>query len=434
MSEILTAVLAVYLFLTCGALAESAVAVTAGGLSALVSTDGREIIPPGVYDAIFTVTDGERFAVGTQTDDGMRYALCDEEGRLLTESAYSMFHEAGGVILCRRDGLYGAVSTGGDEVLPAEYTLLTTGDGENFLAMKRNPYDDDPDEIIPVAPGRKASSEPVSTDEGLFRIVDDRMPFQDPDTEYYGYLDGQGRIAIRAAFDTAGLFQNGIARVSADGKYGLIRPDGTWIVWPEYGFLETDGSIAVGTIDGEHFVVLDVKTGEERFRLEGEYIYAALVNGYPVWLSGDALRIFSPDGAVLLETGRETSVLPGAGGQLILSDGEWGTRCVSLMNADGTLLPEKYQQLIPLAPDRYSFGEMKAVGYYSDLLGEVRVSCDYDSQRFGLMDGSGKIILPAEYSEILYLGQNCFAAVGEKRTEMIDRDGNVLWSAENFEE
>ena len=71
---------------------------------------------------------------------------------------------------------------------------------------------------------------------------------------------------------------------------------------------------------------------------------------------------------------------------------------------------------------------MNVAAYYSEKLDEVRYSCDYDSMRYGMIDSSGREILPAEYMEIRALGEKRFLAVSETALRIVDENGNVIWA------
>lgn len=405
--------------------AEAAVCISVNADAALLSEDGSEVIAPGIYDDIFEVSDGKLYALGTQTSEGMRYALGDAAGRRLTESEYTMFSASEGVVIFGKDNLFGAMDVSGEILFPAEYTqLVAAGDGR-FLATTGDPFDDDADEMILL--GKEAQTTGIRSAVRLTAFSDGRMPFQDPDSELYGYLAPDGSVAIEAMLETAGPFRNGAARVSSDGKLGLIGTDGEWLVSAGFDYLETGAGVTVGLIGREQFVVLNDRY-EESLRIEGVGLEAALVGEYPVLLRNGMMEVYDVGGRMILQMDQSATLSPGLGGQLILSDGDWGADCVSLVDADGTRLERRDQHLIPLDGDRYAFIEMNVASYYSDVLEEIRYSCDYDSLRCGMMDAGGNEILPAEYLEIRALGNDRYLAVAGDGLRMTDADGKVLWT------
>lgn len=407
------------------ALAEGMLCVSADGTAALLAADGSEIIAPGIYDDIFEVSD-ELYALGTQTAEGMRYALGSASGERLTDSRYAMFKAEGDTVIYAQDDLFGAMNMKGDILLPAEYTQLIFANEGRFLAMTTDPFDDDADEIFLLEAGERTPTG-VRSDEGLTAFSDGRTPFQNPDSELYGYLAEDGSVAIEAKFETAGRFEGGAARVSVNGKLGLIDPSGEWLLKPEFDYLESGAGVSVGLTGREQFIVFDEEF-EAAFRIEGAGLEAMLVGAYPVLLRNGMMEVRNISGELLLEVGQGATLLPGLNGQLILADGDWGAECVSLVGADGERAERRDQHLIPLDGGRYAFVRMNVAGYYSEVLEEIRYSCDYDSMRWGMIDADGNEILPAEYLEIRALGNRRYLAVTEAELQVTDENGEALWT------
>ena len=232
---------------------------------------------------------------------------------------------------------------------------------------------------------------------------------------------------IEAQFETADRFENGIARASLDGLLGIIDADGEWKIKPEFDYLEIGDGVIVGLFNRERMVAFNMHC-QEVFRIEGTQIEAAVAGRYPLVLEGDVLRVYSPEGDELFETDPQSTVTAGLDGQLILSDGDWGASCASLVSPEGVRAERKDQHLIPLSDGRYAFIKMNVAVYYSEALEEVRYSSDYDSLRWGMIDSAGKEILPAVYTEIRALGENRFLTIAEDGLRIVDGDGNEIWS------
>jgi hypothetical protein len=76
----------------------------------------------------------------------------------------------------------------------------------------------------------------------------------------FGYLDDNLRPLIEAKFETVGLFVGGVAIVKLDGKFGLIRADGTWAIRPSFDVAQVlPGQLALVKI-GAEAAVIDVST------------------------------------------------------------------------------------------------------------------------------------------------------------------------------
>ena len=410
------------------ALSESLLCVSVDGVAALLNGAGAEIIPPGEYDDVFCVTEGGRYAVGRETGEGLRYALCDADGNLLTDFLYGMFDVGEDFILFRQDSRYGVMDMDGRVLIAAQYTQLAETGGGRFLALATDPNDDEPDAVWLIGLDGEAVSTGVTTACGLSAVQSDRMPFRAPDAERCGYLDGSGAVAIPAELSYAGPFENGFARAAINGKFGLLQPDGEWLIAPEYDFLEVGEGIAAAMTDGGDCVVFALPNGVERFRVEGERLEVGVLGSRLMALDAQNLRVYEPDGSLLLATDRSASVSQGAGGQLILREGDWGAKCVSIVDENGDQHQRRDQHLLPLDDDRYLFMEMNVAVYNSDTLGQIRYSCDYDSMRFGIMTAAGAEILPAAAMEIQRLGEYRYLIVSEDGLRVVDGSGVVLWS------
>lgn len=405
--------------------AEEVLCISAEDYAMLITADGREVTLTDQWDRIFMLNDG-LCALGRKTDEGMRYALGDSTGMLRTEAEYEMLSMSENVVLFRHGGRYGAMDIDGNWLVKPEYTQLIAVEN-GFLAMTDDPFDQDADEIFRITPQGELLGTGVSSDEGLSELSDNRMPFQNPANELYGYIDKSGQVVIEPRFETAGCFEGGMAIAAEAGFLGIIDTKGEWMIDPEYNYLEIGDDVIVGSIGRERAVVFDLNCSE-RFCVEGTGIEAAVVGGYPVILENDVLRIYTAQGDQLYETAPQTSVSAGLDGQLILSDGDWGSECVFLMNPQGVCAERRDQHLIPLADGRYAFIRMNVAAYYSEALDEIRYSCDYDSLRCGMIDSMGNEILPAEYTEIRALGANRFLTIAQDGLRVVDGDGAVIWA------
>lgn len=417
----------VWLYMGC-AVAESRLCVVAKDCAALLSMDGGEILAPGEYEDLFCVVDGERYAVGRSAQNGMLYGLCNADGELLTEIAYEMFASVEDVILFRQEGLCGAMDLEGRILLEAIFTQLVPCRENAFLALIDDPYDDSADMIWRIELGEETMSVGVRTASGLELLSEGRMPFRSPDTECYGCIDGSGKVVLEAEYDYLSAFKDGVARASKDGKLGVVDRDGAWKILPEYDFLERGDGIFVALMGRERCVVYDADDCVERFRIEGNNLRAAAVSSYPIVVNNGGMRVYTADGSLLLEAPANATISPGAGKQMILSDGDWGAKCESVIDEDGTQSERRDQHLLALDEHRYAYMTMNVATYYSDALQSIRYSCDYDSMRFGMLDLRGREILPAEYLELRWLGENRYLTVAETGLQVVDGEGNVLWS------
>jgi len=91
----------------------------------------------------------------------------------------------------------------------------------------------------------------------------ERAPAKDPQGKW-GYLDPNGRWAIPAKFERAGVFRNGLAAAKEPGKkWGFLKPDGSWGIEPKFSRVRSfsDGLAAVSEA-GEAEPGPEPETGE----------------------------------------------------------------------------------------------------------------------------------------------------------------------------
>ncbi len=93
------------------------------------------------------------------------------------------------------------------------------------------------------------------------------------DNGLWGYLDNNGAVAIPPAFQVAGFFSRGVAKVAiAPNKFGLIDPLGNWVIppqwadiWPEAArcYVVEDDAGLVGAINPEGKIIVSLRPRAE---------------------------------------------------------------------------------------------------------------------------------------------------------------------------
>lgn len=401
--------------------ADASVSIRMEDTAALIREDGTELAAPGMYEDIVPIGGGWYAA---ETDG--RYALMDEAGDCLTEAAFSELRFEGEMILAKKDGSWGILNPDGSVHCEFLYSLILPGQSRNCWALKDDPNDINSDKLYRIdAQGRQYATRLYlrslsrSPSEGLLSVCL-------RGENLYGYCDVLGRMVIPAEYAYAGDFVDGLAAVVLNGKYGAIDRTGTLVIPTEYDFLEISGAgLVVAAKNGQGAWVFDTE-GRQRDAFAGAEVYIALVgDGYAV-IDSQFLFVFDRDGKMVLEAPSESVVLEGIGGQLIISDGMWGEKCVYL---SGTRA--RYQNLYPLGTTQgraiYACMEARVGRYMNDLLGEVQLSTDMDSARYGIVDADGEMIAEAVYLSLDFLSDDRLVARTEAAWQMIDARGNVLW-------
>ena len=386
----------------------------------LLDEDGGVIVPLDACDDIVSL--GESlFAAGISG----RYALMDSAGSLLTGAKYTDLRLEGEFILACTDGFWGLLDKNGNEKSDFIYTRIVSGNSMCW-AVKGEVNDLESDELFIINPDGKEQAT------GLYlRAMDDAaaqglLAVQLPDSGLWGYCDAEGKLAIPDAFSHAGGFVSGAAPVAAEGRFGAISMQGKYIASPEYDFVEvTPGGLVIACNAGGARI-LDVY-GAEIARFEGNGLAAAAAGDGFVIADGESLRLYDSRADLLAELASDASVYEGLDGRFIFAEGAWGESCVYL---DGT--QQRYQNIYPLGiagdTQLYACLQANAARYVNDLLGEIQLSVDMESARYGVINGSGEILLGCEYESIDYLGDDRLQVYIDGQWQMIDSSGHIYWT------
>lgn len=399
--------------------------VVAPPVVALVDAQGSEIIPSGTYDALFTVRADELYAAGAPGD----YRLLDADGNAVFDRSLAMIHDVGDALVFRRDGLCGAMDGGGSVLVEPAYTQMVSAGAGRFLALDGDPLDEQPDEIILLEMGVAPRRTGIATASGLQAFADGRMPYRAPGGRW-GALDADGSVAIAPTWRYISPFRDGLAVAENEFRRGVIDVSGDAVIDPRYTWLERGETlIAARTADG----TIDVYApdgGKLRFSLEGSW-QAQVVGDALAMGNGQETRLYGANGVVIVRASAQAAFYPGLDGQVIVADGAWGEACQRLINPDGSDASGLYQRLMPLCGGRYAFLTMTGATYYSRDLGGLQTSWDYDSVRYGLLDGGGNELTKPVYREIRALENGLLLMVSDEAVSVADLDGNVLtaWPA-----
>lgn len=388
---------------------------------ALVDESGENLMPENSFQEVFFLREGELYAIGSRE----RYFLMNEDGSLIPAVPMDMANVFGDVIIYRRNGLYGAMNLEGEILVQPEWTQLVPNDEDGFLAMSGSPFDESADEIIYIDSVGEIMPTGSFTVGGLKQLSYDRMPIIASDGRY-GYIDGRGRLVQPIEWLYAGSFKNGAALISGESGMGLVDAAGNILLEPAYSFIER-GEKLTAVLDGAGtLTVYNVEGAGILFTMQIPESEIAVVGDGIAVISDEDSRLYNSAGQCILSASPGTIYTSGLNGQFIISDGEWGETCQWVINPDGSPASGKYQRILPLAGERYAFMTMFGASYYSDELDSIQKSWNYESVRYGMMDSSGREILPAEYLEIRALSADRFLLISENGVFFADAEGNTI--------
>lgn len=202
-------------------------------------------------------------------------------------------------------------------------------------------------------PGKEGS-------EGLIPIVESRW-----DEDAYGFVDENGKLAIKPKFGTSYDFHEGLALASPLGKsqkFGYINKKGKWAIKPIYSqALEFKNGMTAVTLDGK-WSLIDSKGNILRQHTDSTYRTPAPI--------GKGFLDYGPDGLV----------------GVVGNTGKW-------------ILPAEYTAITEVHP-RDDYYLRRLIMYSDTSKASDRYLVLNKNQKFGIADTDGKILIPPRYDAI----------------------------------
>lgn len=211
-----------------------------------------------------------------------------------------------------------------------------------------------------------------------------------------------------------------LLKVSKDGTYGAVNTEGKGVLLLSYQEIITAGSEAVITLQDNAY---GAATLEGRTILPNQY--AALkywsMGGFWALKDGD-YQLYDYKGKKVGTTICDVVQVPRADLPVcgVQKDKKWG-----LVNPNNELILDfQYKNILLLEAGLIAVSEADKKWFLLDLKGKKISEKTYDlilpsghaqyikvveGKRFGLMNAAGKLVLPAQYQKIDYLGHNWFA-------------------------
>ncbi|WP_179281038.1 WG repeat-containing protein [Paenibacillus sp. XY044] len=258
----------------------------------------------------------------------------------------------------------------------------------------------------------------------------------------WGYINTSGKMVIAARYEDAADFQkNGLATVREDGKYGLIDQAGVWIVPPTYDSIRPFSEHRAIVTEGDAYRLID-EQGKVVTRRAYSYI-SDMREGRSVFRGTDHAGETKHPGRYGYLDSQGYEIIPARYGEagdfgngrawVKIRDGGY-----ALIGLDGRSLNEyEFAYAGPPGAGLLAYQQQAGGKYgYIDLRGQVRLHPAFTAafpfrcqravismaegklKRYGVIDESGRFVVPPEYNEIRDLGEERLAlarSVGPKQ-------------------
>jgi len=422
--------------------------------SDIYAWDGAQLTPADTYFSIYSVTnDGtapedELFAAQSANQsppsDGNyappRYALLDWKGAQLTGFQYDSldYDKTADALIYSMNGAFGAMTRSLQELVPCEYDAVVADGEGGFLLDERS--DEDAPRVFHMAKGKRPAPTGVRA-RFYWGALTGGLCSATGEDGYYGYLNGQGKWAIKPRFEWAENFVGDYAVAREKGRTGIISKSGKWAVKPTYddsrGLLP-DGSAAI-LMRGTRAYFVRPSNGKQVFSIR---------------LSKDGYVSTGPINPVAAVTDRGKTTLYDGAGKAILSLPDSfsfdlysplppdrllanSTSAAMLLDMDGNALYEgQGLNYLDTVDGRALFTssrfKARTVQYQADA-GPVEEPV-YATYRYGIVDADGNELLPPVYRQLYALVSGRYYAQDAKRWGVIDEQGNWIVSGSLYDE
>jgi hypothetical protein len=191
--------------------------------------------------------------------------------------------------------------------------------------------------------------------------------------DLYGFIDKKGNVVINLQFEDTHNFNDGLAAVKQNGKYGFIDKTGRFVIEPQFDDVRSYRAPDAGSYDNREAV--------------------SFVGGIASVEVNKQWGVIDKTGRYIAAPQFEAAFLcrpPSLGMVQIKKDGKWG-----LMNRTGKIVIEP----------QYNEVETNLFHEYAIVRKDINEGSEDKNLRGiifrkGVIHGSGKIILPTQYSNI----------------------------------
>ncbi|WP_293945595.1 MULTISPECIES: WG repeat-containing protein [unclassified Sphingobacterium] len=173
-----------------------------------INLTGKTVIP-FQYDYLSYDDHSEQFLFGTNE----KYGILDKTGKVLIPANYDMISFInGGYAVFQQNEKYGILNQVGKIVVPASYSFISENNGTHFISVENDKYS-----LVDIK-----TNKILTPAYDFISITEEPNLFLSSKDGKYGYLNGQGKIAIPFIYSGATSFSDGLASVTKEGSDDVI--------------------------------------------------------------------------------------------------------------------------------------------------------------------------------------------------------------------
>lgn len=142
-----------------------------------------------------------------------KYGILGNDSKTIIPAKYDMISFIkDGYAVFQQQEKYGIINQSGKIIVPANYSYISENNGTHFISIDNDLYS-----LVELK-----SNKVVASTYDFISITDEPTRFLASKDGKYGYLDGQGQVAIPFIYEGATAFYDGLASVTVEGSDDVI--------------------------------------------------------------------------------------------------------------------------------------------------------------------------------------------------------------------
>ncbi|WEK20516.1 MAG: WG repeat-containing protein [Candidatus Pedobacter colombiensis] len=234
----------------------------------------------------------------------------------------------------------------------------------------------------------------------------------------WGLIDRNGNKMLDFEYDELSNRYSGLSLAKKNGKYGLLSKDIKLITPIKYDEITLqDGDFRI-----EKFILVRInkKTGlinskgNEIIPVKYDYVNSFFLNGFSVVGIGKKMGLFDLNGKMVFPVIYDSITVNEDGFHTVLKDGFWGV----INRSHDVILPIVYGQVLRI----YDQNSLRDAALTTK---RAKYCVNYNGKE-GLLDSTGKIVVPFLYDTIIRIADNSIIASKGGYVGVIDWEGNII--------
>ncbi len=251
----------------------------------------------------------------------------------------------------------------------------------------------------------------------------------------FGYINTEGRRVIRAQFDNARPFSEGVAAVEKDSRWGYIDAEGTWVIPPKfYEARNFNSGIAMVKWEGQWRYIDKAGTVLPVPSLDKYYDFQKC--GVAFYRSEGRVGLIDTEGAVVLPPTYDVIKSYVNGHARVVLNDKWG-----MIDASGAeVIPPEFEELGNYSAHAVTakknghyglfvnggFKPLDGIEYIWDFNEEIPLTYAQWQDKVGFINPAGAWVIEPIFEKARPFRQGLAPVYKNRRWGYIDPEGNII--------